>query len=290
VRSIRPIIEYKRFQPMKIFRPVSQKDAGSGKQTLGFRLQGSYITGFGGLAAPPFQRFFMGGDTDLRGFDTRTVTPYTFITTTTNVTLTNPDGSAVPVDPSNPLRGNVSIPLVVQQLIYTGGDASMVANVEYRIPLAGPVALAIFNDLGFDAVVRSSQLQLSQTQINTLNTGRYFCPAYTPGTGCTSMTLPYTVNSKLQVISGTNWQPRDSLGVELQIMMPVVNAPFRLYYAYNPLRVDRTFSTPGTITRSMFPATDAGEYTYRQVINAYSPSYLLREPRKTFRFTVSTTF
>jgi outer membrane protein insertion porin family len=40
----------------------------------------------------------------------------------------------------------------------------------------------------------------------------------------------------------------------------------------------------------MFPAGDAGDYTYHQAVNIYAPSFLLREPRKTFRFTVATTF
>jgi outer membrane protein insertion porin family len=40
----------------------------------------------------------------------------------------------------------------------------------------------------------------------------------------------------------------------------------------------------------MFPAGAAGDYTYAQAISIYQPGYLLREPRKTFRFTVATTF
>ena len=44
------------------------------------------------------------------------------------------------------------------------------------------------------------------------------------------------------------------------------------------------------ITRSMFPAGDAGEYTYLNTLATYNPGYRLREPRKTLRFTVSTTF
>jgi outer membrane protein insertion porin family len=44
----------------------------------------------------------------------------------------------------------------------------------------------------------------------------------------------------------------------------------------------------------MFPSNGqskgAGDYTYGLAKQAYSPSFLLREPRKTFRFTVATTF
>jgi outer membrane protein insertion porin family len=81
-----------------------------------------------------------------------------------------------------------------------------------------------------------------------------------------------------------------STGLELQVIMPVVNAPFRFYYAYNPLRVDTTVSSPVPITRGMFPAGAAGDYTYANAISNYSPGYLIRYPRKTFRFTVATTF
>jgi outer membrane protein insertion porin family len=81
-----------------------------------------------------------------------------------------------------------------------------------------------------------------------------------------------------------------STGLEFQVFLPVINAPFRIYYAYNPLRLDTTTSTPTPITRGMFPAGAAGDFTYQQALSLYGPRYLLREPRKTFRFTVATTF
>jgi outer membrane protein insertion porin family len=81
-----------------------------------------------------------------------------------------------------------------------------------------------------------------------------------------------------------------STGAELDVMMPIINAPFRIYYAYNPLRLEENFFTENLITRSMFPAGGAGDYTYAQALQAYGPLYQLREPRKTFRLSVSTTF
>ena len=33
-----------------------------------------------------------------------------------------------------------------------------------------------------------------------------------------------------------------------------------------------------------------GDYTYQQAINSFGSNFTLREPRKTFRFTVATTF
>jgi outer membrane protein insertion porin family len=93
------------------------------------------------------------------------------------------------------------------------------------------------------------------------------------------------------------------------VILPIVNAPFRLYYAYNPLRLYRNLpqqlAVDGPTFRDMFPKanpaciststapcalTGAGEYTYEQAIQFYGADYTLREPRKTFRLTVSTTF
>jgi outer membrane protein insertion porin family len=94
----------------------------------------------------------------------------------------------------------------------------------------------------------------------------------------------------LEVLESTNFHPRMSTGLELQTFLPVVNAPFRIYWAYNPVRLDNMATPPIPITRSMFPPGAAGDYTYHLAVNTYAPSFQLREPRKTFRFTVATTF
>jgi outer membrane protein insertion porin family len=81
-----------------------------------------------------------------------------------------------------------------------------------------------------------------------------------------------------------------SSGLEIQALMPIINAPVRLYWAYNPLRLD-TVSTPALpITREMFPAGGVGDVSFARVLQQFAPSFTLREPRKTFRFTVATTF
>ncbi|MFB3814329.1 MAG: outer membrane protein assembly factor BamA [Terriglobales bacterium] len=292
VKMLRPIAEYKRFIPMKILRP--QRNPNDGHQTLGFRIQGSFLTGYGGVVAPPFARFYMGGDNDVRGFDVRSITPYTFITNRVDFALVTPGGQQVPIDPTNPRRGNITVPLPVQQIVFTGGDTSLVGNIEYRIPIAGPVVLAIFNDIGLNAAARQSQLRLSSQQINDLNRDPFGCPIIGADFRCAGGST-ITVSPDLKPIGGTNWVPRMSTGLEVQVMMPVINAPFRLYWAYNPLRLDTTTPTPIPITRDMFPPCpgvncDAGEFSYQQAIATFAPFYVLREPRKTFRFSVSTTF
>ena len=75
------------------------------------------------------------------------------------------------------------------------------------------------------------------------------------------------------------------------MFLPVVNAPFRIYWAYNPLRLDtERESADSDYARDVPGAAAAGDYTYHLAVNTYAPSFLLREPRKTFRFTVATTF
>lgn len=291
VADIRPVSEYKQFIPMKGFHPNR-----TGMQTLGFRLQGSFITGFGGKTAPPFERFFQGGDTDLRGFDVRAASPIALIADKTTVTLTNPDGSTVPANPNNPNAGAYGVTIPIQRLVYPGGDTSIVSNVEYRIPIVGPVTLALFDDIGMNMAVRQSQLRLSDELVSQLDNQQFGCPTNQTiviGSQQTTTCLGYQYlkfNQNIPILAHTNYVVRMSTGAELQVILPVVNAPFRLYYAYNPLRVDTTSPYSSLITRDMFPAGQAGETTYLNSIATYTPQYRLVEPLKTLRFTVSTTF
>jgi outer membrane protein insertion porin family len=283
VRSIRPVIQYKKFIPVQ-----------NRRNAIGFNMQASYISGFAGLVAPPFQRFYMGGENDIRGFDVRSISPVAFLPNSNSITLTNPDGTPVPKNPLNPRLGNWTIPIPVDQIVFPGGDLSVFANLEYRITIAGPVAIVPFVDGGFDPVVRPSQLEIATVQFDQV-VGTFFgCPTLDAGYNCqggkTLSQLGQTPPRNLQILSSTNWKPRMSTGLELQMFLPVVNAPFRIYWAYNPLRLDEQASPPIPITRSMFPAGAAGDYTYHLAVNSFAPSFLLREPRKTFRFTVATTF
>ncbi|HXY03534.1 MAG TPA: outer membrane protein assembly factor BamA, partial [Terriglobales bacterium] len=199
------------------------------------------------------------------------------------------DGSVVPKNPANPLQGNYTIPIPVNQIVFPGGDLSLTGNMEYRITIAGPVALAPFVDAGIEPILRDSQLKISTTQLDLLNSTVFGCPALGIALNCTGG-VKQTFSQFLKPLSGTNWVPRMSTGLELQVFLPVINAPFRIYWAYNPLRLDEIANSPIPITRSMFPPGAAGDYTFQVSKNAFGPPYLLREPRKTFRFTVATTF
>ena len=301
IHTIRPIVQYKQFFPMQKRR-----------NALGFNVQGSFITGYDGVVAPPFERAYLGGENDLRGFDIRTVSPIAYLPSVQNVPLRNHDGSFVPSNPNYPVVTNGNncvancwnIPIPYQQLVTPGGDFALNGNLEYRITVAGPVAIAPFVDLGTDSILRSSQLQINPTQYDQLLSTLFGCPVHDAAYACDpTYTFPGTqlkgISQYLKAVPGTNWVPRMSTGLELQVMLPIINAPFRIYYAYNAMRLDGSATPPVQITRSMFPCPGgnapcqdyaAGKYTYDLTRSTLGSAYTLLEPRKTFRFTVATTF
>ena len=286
VRTVRPIFDYKHYIPVQ-----------NRRNAVGLHFSASYLTGYGGLVAPPFQRFYMGGENDIRGFDIRSISPVAFLPTSSTVALRNPDGSIVPKNPSLPAGTNnqYTIPIPVDQITFPGGDMSVFGNVEYRITIAGPVAIAPFFDVGFDPILRPSQLRINNGQFTTINTTPFGCPQQDPITFSCLGGKNIQFSQNLTVLNSTNWQPRASTGLELQMFLPVVNAPFRIYWAYNPLRLNELAQSPVPISRNMFPSCPgplcgAGDYTFQLTRNTFSPQYQLREPRKTFRFTVGTTF
>ncbi len=299
LRYISPFVAYKSFRSMHYLTASP-----NGHNILGLRAQLGYIQGFGGDVAPPNNRFYSGGESELRGFDVRGATPYGYVPNRVNVQLTNPDGSCVPRDPNNPqLNQCIQVPLPVYGIASVGGDTQLTANAEYRIPIAGPVMISLFDDFGIDAALNKGQLKQSPEGFASLTAPLYGCPVYNNGAcqgGIPGSEVGFQRN--IRPVSGTNFVPRMSLGAELSVIMPVVNAPFRLYFAYNPLRLyERPFCNNGTlginqscsaqlISRDLFPPGGAGDYTYDQALQAFGARNLFREPRKTFRLTVSTTF
>ena len=173
VRSMRPIVQYKHFIPVQ-----------KGRNAIGFNVQASFLTGYGGVVAPPFERFYLGGENDLRGFDIRSVSPVAFLPNKGSIALRNPDGTIVPKDPTNPLRGAYTIPVPMERIVFPGGDTSLVTNLEYRITIAGPVAMAPFVDLGINPIVRGSQLRINSGQLADINNTVFGCPALDIALNC----------------------------------------------------------------------------------------------------------
>ncbi|MDP9038897.1 MAG: outer membrane protein assembly factor BamA [Acidobacteriota bacterium] len=287
VKYLSPVLAFRQYYPMKGLRISNE-----GRNVLGMRLQLAHVTGFGGEVAPPTNRIYGGGENDVRGFDIRAASPYTFIPVTVQFNLTNPDGTTVPRDPTQPSLGNVQIPLPIYRLVSVGGDSQLTANVEYRIPIVSQVSFELFTDFGMTGDLQPGQLRQSVAGAAALSSPSYGCPTFVNGAcyGGQKVNFPTT----LSTVPHTNFVPRMSTGAEIQVILPIVNAPFRLYYSYNPLRLFRDLPQQLAVDpaafRAMFPNNGAGLYSYQQALQYYGANYQLREPRKTFRLTVATTF
>ncbi len=289
VKYISPVATFRQFYPMKGLRIDPE-----GHSVLGLRLQFAHISGFGGEVAPPTNRIYGGGESDVRGFDIRASSPYTFVPVKVQYNLTNPDGTLVPRDPTNPSLGNIQIPIPVYRLASVGGDTQLTANLQYQIPLASTVSMNLFADFGLTGNLQKGQLLQSVDGVSVLSSPLYGCPTFINGACYGGVQVPAFSSLLLHTVPGTNFVPRMSVGPEIQVMLPIVNAPFRLYYAYNPLRLFKNLpqqlAVDDATLRGMFPNTGAGQYSYQQVEQLYGAAYYLREPRKTLRLTVSTTF
>jgi outer membrane protein insertion porin family len=126
------------------------------RTALGLRGQIGYIRPYGDTnALPYYERYFLGGETQIRGVNVRTVSP---------------------VDTQNTALG---------------GNKFVLFNAEYYFDIAAPLRFLLFYDAG---------------------------EAYLEGQGLYWKTF------------------RTSTGAELRFLMPVLNVPFRLIYAWNANR------------------------------------------------------
>ena len=262
VNTIEPTLE------LKYFRHGFFKN-----NVIGMHVLGRFITGYGGKVAPPFNRYYMGGENDIRGFDIWSISPIAYIPTEASINVLNPDGSQRMqkyVDPTGAVSSYaVTQTIPAYRIVFPGGDTNIITNLEYRIPIVGPVTLALFLDAGVDKLSLANQLKLNQGRVDQLN-GEF------PQSGFTDKAIIAPGTQKL----------RASTGIEIQVLMPVVNAPFRLYWAYNPSTVQENLQPPFPVDRSFFP----NDATYKQAFQLYGEPIPFNERRSTFRFSVGRTF
>ena len=133
-----------------VYQPIGRKMA------LGMRAEVALIQQYGDTQVLPlYQRYFLGGETQIRGYDIRSVGP---------------------VDS----QGRV-----------LGGNKFGLFNAEYYFDVFGPLRALLFFDAG-QAFLEGQPIDVSEFRIST--------------------------------------------GAELRFIMPVLNVPFRLIYAFNPNR------------------------------------------------------
>lgn len=213
---VRPVLEYRHF--------ITDKWLSHGRNVFAFNLQFQYIQSYGNSSVPFFDRFFIGGENTIRGFDIRSISPIAVTSTRQFDSLGNPI-----------IDFKTGLPKTVQSRPFAvGGDTVGVFNFEYRIPIAGPLSISAFYDMGLARASRKKSL------------GDFGA-------------------SSVDIIQSTNNALRGSTGVEVQFVLPVVSAPFRLIFAYNPQRLSDT-------------------------INTTTGVYNINEPKKDIKFTVGRSF
>lgn len=240
---------------------------------MGFHVSARFVTGYAGKVAPPYNRYYMGGEDDVRGFDILTISPFAYIPTSTQISVLNNDGTQryQRIINSNGTVGlsPVTQTIPVYSLILPGGDTYGVFNYEYRIPIVGPVTLAPFVDVGVDKLLLPSQLGLNAQRVEQLN----------------GLFPQANFGSRAVIPPGTQ-PPRISTGIELQVLMPVVNAPFRVYWAYNLSVLNTNLQPPIVADRSVFP----NNATYQSALASFGQPIPWDERRSIFRFSIGRTF
>ena len=144
---IRPFVEYQTF--------MVDRFLSGGRHTFAFRAQFNHILPYGNLpsgdpmAIPFFERIFLGDELTIRGFETRSVSPWA-ITRSPRLD-----------DQGNPVIDRATgLPAISENFIPVGGDTSVILTAEYRMPLVGPLQLLGFLDFGTSTVLRKDNLRI----------------------------------------------------------------------------------------------------------------------------------
>ncbi len=279
---------------VKYFRPIVKKEK---PQVIGMRLLFEKAFSFGqplstnSLAfvdgVPIFNRFFLGGEDNLRGYNVRSISPVaqvqSFYTSTNVQAVELGSGKVLKVlKPGQRFRG--VDPSVLKQFTFTnklisnpnfpaftpvGADTEILYNLEYRIPIAGPLTMALFADAGtafntaspkdqslvpnaFTGIIPQDPTNALSPTLFILNprgliaTQKEVNDARTPETPLTSLPKGFRfvqlqgqiTNASLvqlsKTLGGIGQNFRSSIGAEFRVQVPVVGVPFRLIFAYNP--------------------------------------------------------
>jgi outer membrane protein insertion porin family len=252
------------------------------RNTIGIHLLGAFITGYGGEEPPPFERFYAGGETSIRGFDVQTISPITFIPIASSTSISYTDPRQLD-SAGNPRVLTVNVPTLGYTITFPGGDTEGIANFEYRIPIVGSYfSMDFFLDAGTVGAFRRNQLELNETGFEALQT------AFPTS----------TLTRNLVFAPHSNFDLRSSTGIEFVINLPIVHAPFRIYWAYNFLRYQDLIVAPqgdyylsDELKNALPPGVLETQILPQLAHIAANPAqFNYVDPLHTVRFTVSRTF
>ncbi len=171
------------------------------RMSFGMRAQARYIRPRKETTVLPiFEKYFLGGEYDIRGFDLRTISPR---------------------DPGTSL--------------VAGGNKSLVFNAEYYLDIASPIRVLAFFDAGQVQDI-GEPLRWKDPVKVTRRPGN-LTPVLTDPFAFSTLVPSLVSPPKPEVQTiGEVAAFKVSTGLELRFFMPVVNVPFRLIASYNPSR------------------------------------------------------
>jgi outer membrane protein insertion porin family len=207
LNTLKPYFDYRRFFIMNNSEAPDSREP----MTVGFRVRASHIRAFGDLfsehalstvrGVPVFKRFFVGGETEVRGYDVNSIAPLARVERFAKA------GGNAPTFLSSEVRP-------------VGGDTELVFNAEYRVPIVWRLSSAAFFDIGSSFNARGVTKERFQTATQIQSNGP-----------------PATIITVLKPLKpAQEFLPsyRYSLGGELRFPIPVLNIPLRLIFAWNP--------------------------------------------------------
>jgi len=244
VRTYQPTASYIQFFPVR--RKNSNRP-----EVFGFRLLAGTVSSFATSAkirnanslafvdgVPLFERFFLGGEDTIRGYNVRSITPRapldTFFTSRNVVLASNESGEPVVITGLPASLASIGVftgtsgnnqARLQRGFQPIGADTQLLGNFEYRIPIFGPVSVAAFADVGtaFNMWTKGDQLINSNflpDQPFFLTVGGTPCPR-TPG-----FTLPVTLNTLVACNNGHQLALTPSRGLLIRDNRLVSRAEF----------------------------------------------------------------
>jgi len=288
VRTYQPTLSYTQFFPMR--RKKSERP-----EVFGFRIIAGTVGSFATSAkvrnsnslafvdgVPIFQRFFLGDEFTVRGYNTRSISPVSpldiFVTSRNVVIASNATGTpvAIPGVPASLANVGVftgptgnNIAQLPRSFTSVGADTQILGNFEYRIPvISDTVSLAAFADIGSAFNLRSKNDQVfssnfldDQPFLQTV--GFISCPRNLAQGGVATVSLSTlaacNANTQLALIGGAGLVMRDNRLVTTQELDnarnlgpfdPVTQLPFGFQEVF--LRGQAQTNTAVRLSQSLF--------------------------------------
>lgn len=286
VRTYQPTLTYSQFRPMR-------RKRSDHPEVFGFRIIAGTVGSFATSAkvknanslafvdgVPIFERFFLGDEFSIRGYNVRSISPLapldTYVSSRNVVIASNAAGTPVVVPGVPAALTNVGVftgptgANVVQlprSFTPIGADTQVLGNFEYRIPVIGnTVGLAAFADIGSAFNLRTKNDQLFSSNFLTdqpfLSTvGLLRCNRAPGGVVFASLSTlaACNANTDLALIGGAGLVMRDNRLITTQELDnarnlgpfdPTTGLPFGFQQVY--LRGEAQTNTAVRLSQSLF--------------------------------------